>query len=437
MIWGDAPHWMVVDDEVLALVRAANGTKDLRRVIEEVSDRTGASREEVATSARGVLQQMERAGVAYRKRPKERPLSRRPMLENVTVNVTRRCNLRCAHCFIDGHGQVEDRLEVSDLERFLRDGRRYLQRNLNFAILGGEPLMAKEKTLAIAELARRWGGECIVSTNGLLIDGEFAAAAKERDLIVQVSLEGSRPDVNDPIRGRGSFDKAVKGVEVLVERGTRSIMSMVVQSSNVHDIEGFYELSEALGTDEVRFIPMNVMGRAREGDLRPIRNVELVRALHELIRTHPSAKERMGRDYFTILKTMCALSNRRLYCGTGFKTILVDADGETYPCPNHQFPEFRCGNIAERSFKEIWLQSPVLKRVRSTYDLESNNEDCPTCPVKHWCMGGCRGETYENTGDMRGRSVRCEELREAIFEMLWVLGSEGELVENADRTEYF
>lgn len=145
----------------------------------------------------------------------------------------------------------------------------------------------------------------------------------------------------------------------------------------------------------------------------------------------------MGRDYFTVLRSVCSLSNRRQYCGTGLKTILVDADGEVYPCPNHQFPEFRCGNISNSSFKEIWLGSPLLKRVRSTYDLERINDECAMCPFRHWCMGGCRGETYENTGDMTAVSIRCEDMRASIIEMMWVMGDEDRTVDPAVRTEYF
>lgn len=437
MVWGEAPHWVVVDGEALSLIRSSDGIKDLPTISSEIAEETGRPRGEVLSEARSVIRQLERAGVAYKKAPRGRRPFRRPLIENVTINVTQRCNLRCAHCFLDGGTKVEESLDIRDLARFLEQGRKYIAKNVNFAILGGEPLMAKEKTLAVAEMANRWGGEATVSTNGHLIDPAFARRAKDLGLLVQVSLEGSTPEVNDPIRGKGSFHRAIEGVKVLVECETHSILSMVVQEGNFDDIESFYDLSMDMGTDEVRFIPLNMMGRARDTGLRTVSNRLLVRRLGQLMQDRPEAKERMTRDYFTILMSVCSLSNRRPYCGTGLKTMLVDADGEVYPCPNHQFSEFRCGNIRDSSFKEIWLGSPVLKMVRSTYDLEAINEECSACAFRHWCMGGCRGETYENTRDMSATSVRCDDLREAVIEMMWILGSMDPSAAVTEKTEYF
>jgi radical SAM protein with 4Fe4S-binding SPASM domain len=437
MIWREAPHWMVADEEVHSLVLLSDGSRSLEELVESIAERGGSSTDELRSNIRTVMGQLERAGVAYRKRPKERAISHRPVLENITINVTRRCNLKCAHCFLDTPEGTVETLRTEDVERFLREGKRYLAKNINFSLLGGEPLLEVEKTLELAELVKKWGGEAVVSTNGLLVDDRFARRAKELDLLVQVSLEGSTPEVNDRIRGRGSFERARKGVETLVGNGTYTILSMVVQRSNVSDMEEFYTFSERIGADEVRFIPLNIMGRALSNELRPISNVELVHAVQDLLGKHPAARDRMKRDFLTVLKTVCSLSSKRLYCGTGLKTIMIDADGETYPCPNHQLPEFRCGNVKDHSFKDIWLASPVLQKVRTTYQLDGLNDECPVCPVKYWCMGGCRGETYHNTGDMRSVSIRCEELREAVLETLWILGSEGGPVEETERLEYF
>jgi len=437
LVWRDLPHWMVVDDEALAVITGAVGGTDAAGLAGIIGTKRGTSGSEAVAEVNELMVLLERSGVAYKRRPKQRPLSRRPVLENVTINVTHRCNLRCAHCFFDASMEVEDSLDVRDVASFLRQGRRYLARNVNFAILGGEPLLEMDKVLALARFTQDMGSMTAVSTNGLLVDADFARAAREVDLQVQVSLDGSRPEVNDPIRGKGSFERAVRGVRTLVDGGAHTTLSMVVQRSNLHDIEDFYQLSSELGTDEVRFIGLNVMGRAIEGAVEPVPKPELVAALHDLLRRHPEAVGRVRRDYFTILRSMCSASLRHLYCGTGLKTMLIDSDGEVYPCPNHRAPRFRCGNIASMSFHEIWLGSPVLKEIRRVYDLEANNEQCPRCPVKHWCMGGCRGESYENTGEMRGPSVRCEEQRRAILDMMWLISAGEDLGAEVDRTEFF
>jgi radical SAM protein with 4Fe4S-binding SPASM domain len=135
------------------------------------------------------------------------------------------------------------------------------------------------------------------------------------------------------------------------------------------------------------------------------------------------------------MKYICARSNKRPFCGTGLKTILIDSDGEVYPCPNHAKPEFSCGNISEMRFEEIMLDSPVIRKIRKLYHIDSINDECPECPVKYWCLGGCRGETYENTGILTAQGTGCEEMRKAIIETFWIL-ADGESVEET-KTEYF
>jgi radical SAM protein with 4Fe4S-binding SPASM domain len=326
-------------------------------------------------------------------------------------------------------------VKVASIKRFVEEGLDHISPNLNFAILGGEPLLEKEKTLEIASLGLEYNAEVVVSTNGLLIDSEFAKRAKELNLVVQVSLEGSTSELNDLIRGKGCYNRAIAGVETLVSEGVHSIISMVVTTKNLQDIPLFYLLGRRLGVTEIRFIEMRRMGRALTEGIEPVPSATLVKAIHKLLIEYPEARKYLIRDHFSVMKYLCARSNKRAYCGAGLKTILIDADSEVYPCPNHAKPEFSCGNIERQSFQEIWLESEKLNHLRSEYIVDQINDTCTQCPIKYWCLGGCRGETYENTGDLRAIGTGCESLREGIIETFWLLAS-GESVTTA-RSEFF
>ena len=437
LIWKDIPHWMVVDEDVVTAIRCMDGHHKPDEILNAVKSSYKGLSENLRGEILDLERELKRTGIAYKKKPKRRAISSKSILENVTINVTRRCNLRCTHCYVEDRTAVEESLTMSDIRRFLKEGEKYLGSNLNYAILGGEPLLKKELVLNIAEFGMNQDREVIVSTNGLLIDAEFAQKARDLDLVVQVSLEGSSPEYNDQIRGKGSFQRARRGIETLVENGAYTIISMVVQRSNVSDMASFFHFGKDMGVDEIRYIPLKIMGNARTKELEPVPYLELLFAIYKLIKQKPEAVDYLGRDYFTILKTTCSLSNRRLYCGTGLKTLLIDADGEVYPCPNHALPEFKCGNIHKKSFREIWLRSKILKQLRTAYDVDQINEICPECVVKYWCMGGCRGEAYENSGRLDSRPDRCGEIRKAIIEMFWILCEEADIVRNAERTEYF
>ena len=427
MIWRDSPHWMVADKDVLDVIQLSDGTRSLSDITRHLH---GSSVQEV----KALLKALTKAGLVD---PKEvhQPVVVEPILENITINVTRSCNLRCTHCFVPNGTSIPSTLDIANIRKFIEEGSANISPNLNFAILGGEPLLEKEKTLDIAKFGFDLGAEVIVSTNGLLIDDVFAQKAKELKLAVQVSLEGSTPELNDPIRGNGCFNKAVRGIQTLVANGTYSLISMVVTKTNLSDMPAFYLLGRNMGVNEIRFIEMRRMGRALEGVIEPVSSATLVKAIHRLFSDYPEARKYVMRDHFSVMKYLCARSNKRAYCGAGLKTILIDANGEVYPCPNHAKPEFSCGNIAKQTFQEIWLESDRLNGLRSTYNIDQINDQCSKCAIKYWCLGGCRGETYENTGNLRAVGTGCESLREGIIEVFWLLASGEEVT--ATRPEYF
>ncbi|MFX0093232.1 MAG: radical SAM protein, partial [Candidatus Hodarchaeota archaeon] len=161
---------MVVDQEVVDVIHLADGSKTFGNIINSLELNKGFSYEKKEEEITTLFKILDNADLIYSGKSKIKPAPVSPILENITINVTRRCNLRCSHCFLESVLQIQDSLRIEDLERFLMQGEDYLSRNLNFAILGGEPLLAKKKTIEIAKLGQERGSEVVVSTNGLLVD---------------------------------------------------------------------------------------------------------------------------------------------------------------------------------------------------------------------------------------------------------------------------
>ncbi len=432
LIWGDIPNWMVVDGEALAIIKLSNGERTYQEIAESV---VGDLRNHPTPleDLHGFYEVLENARVMENSRPLKSPLN--PIIENITINVTNRCNLRCTHCFIGESSNRPSQLDTSAIERFIQDGKEYIAELLTISILGGEPLLEKEKTLEIASIGKHIDVETVVSTNGLLIDNEFAKQARELNLVVQVSLEGSTPALNDMIRGKGSFERAVKGVRTLVENGAYSIICMVMRKDNLDDMESFCDLAIDLGVNELRFIEMREMGRVPIEGIQKATSREIILATKRLLNKRPEVRKFLVRDHFSVMKYICSRANKRSYCGAAFKTVLIDSDAGVYPCPNHVKPEFLSGNIHTDSFEEIWLRSDRLKEIRSSYFVDTINPRCSECAIRYWCLGGCRGETYEQTGIMDAVGHGCADLKAGILETFWSLSEGEEIVDT--RTEYF
>jgi len=65
--------------------------------------------------------------------------------------------------------------------------------------------------------------------------------------------------------------------------------------------------------------------------------------------------------------------------------------------------EVDCGNIRERSFREIWENSPVFRDLR---DFKQYRGKCGRCEYVRVC-GGCRARAYESTGDYLAEEPLC------------------------------
>ncbi|REJ74717.1 MAG: radical SAM protein [Planctomycetota bacterium] len=140
------------------------------------------------------------------------------------------CNLECTHCFIscspknDAFGY----LSLETVERRLEESRSLGVKEYYFT--GGEPFLNREM-VPILEKTLEYGPATVL-TNGTVLKPEWLErlrAAEEAStycLEFRVSIDGPTPEINDPIRGERTFERAMKGVALLVEFGFLPIITM-------------------------------------------------------------------------------------------------------------------------------------------------------------------------------------------------------------------
>jgi radical SAM protein with 4Fe4S-binding SPASM domain len=436
MVWGDIPYWTVVDTELRYLLGSLNGAKPLVDVIKSTlryTQRRQARKAIQLLASRGVV----RYGA---KTSCERRASVPSRIENIAVNVTRRCNLRCQFCYnleclvTSSEGE----LSLADMINVLDASRPFWADSPVLSLLGGEPLLDADKTLGLLAYARRNGLAPIVSTNGTALTPSFAMDAAKQNTEVQVSLDGAVSGTNDQIRGTGSFVRAVAGVKMLVEAGAHTILSMVCHRTNFSELQQFYELGLSLGVSEVRFIPLKRIGGTDASVFKPVPLDELITSAIALFREHPEYKPLTGRDAFSIIASNCRHAMDRRSCGTGVQTFLLDANGDIYPCLNTNVPSLRVANVREPdfSFAKLWRESTVLQELRCSTSICSMTNACRECAVRCWCLGGCRGETLATRGDLRLNAWNCTEQRRTIVETMWALSETPSIVRLAQPTVF-
>jgi radical SAM protein with 4Fe4S-binding SPASM domain len=423
---------MVVDSDFVRLLGELDGSRTLGEIL--ASHAEWSAWKDIAVDA---VRSFLRLGIItngpHGRRTRHSEPAETPRIENVSVNVTRNCNLQCRHCYSAEFSRdaPPEEMTADDVSRVLTQARQLTSEQPSLTLLGGEPLLRPEKVLAVAARAVELGYKPLVSTNGTLISASFARGAERIGLEVQVSLDGHSAALHDLVRGRGVFDRAMDGIRVLVDNGAYTILSLVCHKENVPHLRDFYSLALSLGVAEARFIPLKPMGRAKQWHVEPASIGEILAAGLSAFEAAPAFVGLAGRDCLSIMATTCRLASPRTSCGTGLQTFLLDSDGSVYPCPNTAFPEFRVGNVRDAGFdlERIWEESAVLKDVRRTTAIDAIEPDCADCPVRHWCLGGCRGEAYVHTGSLGGRPPNCEDLFGAVVEMLWAIAEGSDLAE--------
>ncbi len=162
------------------------------------------------------------------------PVMRSP--RTVDIELTARCNLRCTYCYFFENEAVDYHdVPTEEWLRFFEECGRLGVMDLSLA--GGEPFMRKDlKELLAGIVANRMRFSLL--SNGGLIDDDIAEfiAATRRCNYVQVSLDGSKPETHDVCRGKGSWERAVRGIRTLQRHDVPVAVRVTIHRHNVDDL---------------------------------------------------------------------------------------------------------------------------------------------------------------------------------------------------------
>jgi molybdenum cofactor biosynthesis enzyme MoaA len=169
------------------------------------------------------------------------------------------CNLTCRHCFIScsPHNHTFGFLDLETVRRTLEESKALGVKEYYFT--GGEPFLNRDM-VPILELTLQFGPASVL-TNGTVFKDDWlsrlraAEDASPYSLEFRVSLDGFTPEDNDPVRGEGTFDRAMHGVRQLVAHGFLPIITVARTRDDQDDaqlFDGFVSMLKAHGYDRPR-----------------------------------------------------------------------------------------------------------------------------------------------------------------------------------------
>ncbi len=267
------------------------------------------------------------------------------------------CNLHCTHCI---RGSQQERIEHLDFGLFQRVLDEACESFDDIAVVftGGEPLASDLFPSAVAALTARRIPYRFV-TNGWLVPRHLPLLLRHPPTFVRISLSGATDRTHDRQRGRGSFRRALLASAVLLSRGLRAEMSMVVTRESRTELEEAVQLANDLGLAEFHFIlPQPTPETAIEdNDLSPHEWDAVAREVRALAARSATP---IGLDYGT------ASPLPREKCNTmAMRQIYVDATGRVPFCC--QLSRYGTGDEAIIGDLTVESLATVLARAESEY----------------------------------------------------------------------
>ncbi|MFH1382030.1 MAG: radical SAM protein [Chloroflexota bacterium] len=347
-----------------------------------------------------------------------------PRLQLVAWEITRSCNLFCAHCRASAdNSQYRNELSTDEcfrlIDRIAEVGKPIL------ILTGGEPLMRPD-VFHIARYAVAGGFKVVMGTNGTIITEKMATEMAAVPLSrIAVSLDFPTAERQDNFRGKaGAYEAALNGIAHVRRAGIEVQINSTITKLNVAYLDQLLALALKVGA--VAFHPFLLVptGRGKSLEAVELSPEEYEKTLEWIYDKQAELGDKMffkptdAPHYMRIVKQKERQSptappgpssstqhghpgnaiTRGCLAGTGF--CFISHQGKVKGCG---YLDVEAGDVRKQTFGQIWAEAPLFNHLR---DLSNIKGKCGVCEYKRIC-GGCRARAYEATGDYLAAEPYC------------------------------
>ncbi len=330
----------------------------------------------------------------------------------LAINLTRRCNLACAHCYLDAetleHGG-NDELTSTEVSTLL-DEIAARSNETMVVLTGGEPLLRQDLEQMLTH-GSNLGLAMVVGTNGILLTESRVHSIKAAGAMgLGISLDSLDPQQHDRFRGcPGSWDKTLAGMEACRRNQLPFQVHFSVTEANADELPAMIDFTRSAGARVLNIFFLVCTGRGESMSGISAQRYEQV--LHQIV-------EAQGRYTDLIIRARCAPHYKRIAyqcnpdspltraegyegggCLAGLHYCRITPEGAVTACP---YIPAELGNIRERGFWPVWDSAPVFRQLRNP----SLQGRCGECEYRQLC-GGCRARPLAMGGELMDSDPWC------------------------------
>ena len=328
----------------------------------------------------------------------------------LTWELTYACNLACRHCLSSSGKRDPGELTTAEARAVVDELERMQVFYVNIG--GGEPTIRPD-FWELVDYATDHHVGVKFSTNGVRITPEVAArlansargyggVPQSGYVDVQISLDGATADVNDAVRGDGSFATAVRAMENLAAAGFSGFkISVVCTRHNLPQLDALKAIADRYGA-QLRLTRLRPSGRGADvwDELHPTAAQQ--RELYDWLLAHGDGVL-TGDSFFHLAGYGESLPGLNL-CGAGRVVCLIDPVGDVYACPFAIHDAFRAGNVRDAGgFAGVWRESELFQTLRGP----QSGGACAACSAYDSCRGGCMAAKFFTGLPLDGPDPEC------------------------------
>ena len=341
---------------------------------------------------------------------------------------TQACTSSCLHCGFASNSPAPDALGTEETKRIVDEihdfGTTY------FGISGGEPLQRKDLPEIIG-YAKNTGMKVSVITNGCFFDDKTFDNLVRHEVRVSISVDGTE-EINDAIRGKGTYTKAVSAMEKTSKAGlldclVATLTNVDATRNNVtfEDMEHVIKLAEEYGARWVvihGFIPFN---RTKEHLARapsPEQYEKIWNQVYDLRLKYKGKPEvNVYCPFFARVAKQRGLPNFDDWfnnfflgkCSIAGKYMSVIENGDVIPCSFND--RIRLGNVQNKTLNQVWDQLQTSELSLKLRDRNNLKGKCGVCEYREIC-GGCRTRAEIYSGDLFASDPACAYIPKSLRE---------------------
>lgn len=336
------------------------------------------------------------------------------------------CNLRCKHCYLHSYDSEYHSADDLSTNQSLNLIEEFVEMNVVSVVLTGGEIFFRKDIFEILEKLKSKNISVTLLTNGTLLSKKIAQKLSKifnpaTDQI-QISLDGATGETHEKTRGKGSFDKAIKGINNLIQYGIIPSVSFVATSFNVSELPQIYKLVKNMGIQKLSIVKFIACSNDQE---KLIPNKKL---LYKKIAETINLEEKTGQtilqwdilNFYDFINDSNAkrfisgyvnpcvekskIKSKNCMCHHHEKAY-VESDGGVYLCSSTKNTQRCClGNIKNESFINIWTkrhQHPLFQKRNSDLMV------CNKCEYFKSCLGGCPLGAYQKYDDIHAPDGDC------------------------------